>query len=155
MSYPKNRPSPDDPSYPHGERGYYWGHRCDVCKAGHRDKVREDRRKRAAAEPKRRAGVAGEMERTVRRELKGASNNQPPWVETLNLMAITLAIQIDNAAADETSKPQLLPALTAKLLVVLDRIKAAPMSKPGGMSGGGVGDEAEDFVNGLTKFDTP
>ncbi|UKA57515.1 hypothetical protein [Arthrobacter sp. FW306-2-2C-D06B] len=81
----------------------------------------------------------------MRRELKEAAAFLPPWVQTLHALAVRTARAIDNAPDDKLSP------LVARLVRVLDRIRAAgpvaPCPKPKS-----VGDEAEDFVNGLRKF---
>lgn len=86
----------------------------------------------------------------MRRELKGVADCTPPWVETLHDLALTNARAIDEAV--ESGKIQSLPGLQGKLLDVLDRIRTAAPPAAGAKPAPSVGDEAEDFVNGLTKF---
>ena len=140
-----------DPDFSHGANGYQNGCRCQTCREGQRLRIAEqrDKRRRAEAEPKPRAG---RVERTVRRELKGLTD-RPPWSETLHDLALLTARAIDQA--EEAGRVQSLPSLTARLLDVLDRLRPAgprPVRSGAPVS---VGDEAEDFVNGLPKLGGP
>lgn len=138
------------PDFPHGkELGYRKGCKCDPCRLAHKVKVQEDRASRKAKLPKEPPPPRGHMERTVRRELKEASACQPPWVQTMHALAIALAQQIDRATG-AGGKESVISPLTARLMQVLDRIRVAGPAK--GDTPAGVGDEAEDFVNGLTPM---
>lgn len=140
-----------DLGFEHGAKGYRNGCRCQTCRDGQRLRIAEQREQRKQATP---AATPphrpGKVERTVRRELKGVSDCRPPWVETLHDLALVTARAIDEAV--ETGKIQSLPGLQGKLLDVLDRIRTAAPPAVGAKSALSVGDEAEDFVNGLTKF---
>jgi len=138
------------PGFPHGkELGYRKGCKCDDCTLAHRLKAQATRRNAKARLPKEPPPPRGPMEKTVRRELKEASDCTPPWVQTLHQLAITLAQQIDKATRD--GRDAVVSPLTARLMQVLDRIKVAAPSRPGPQPAG-IGDEAEDFVNGLTPM---
>lgn len=139
------------PDFPHGkELGYRKGCKCDDCTLAHRLKAQATRRNAKARLPKEPPPPRGPMEKTVRRELKEASDCQPPWVQTLHALAIMLAQQIDRASA-EGGKESVISPLTARLTQILDRIRVPSPAKPGAQPAG-VGDEAEDFVNGLTPM---
>ncbi len=146
-----DRPIIADLGFEHGAKGYRNGCGCQTCRDGQRLRIAEQREQRRqatpAATPPRRAG---KVERTVRRELKGVSDCRPPWVETLHDLAIMNARAIDEAV--ETGKIQSISALQGKLLDALDRIRTAAPPAAGVKPAPSVGDEAEDFVNGLTKF---
>ena len=147
-----DRPVIKEPGFEHGAKGYRNGCGCQTCRDGQRLRIAEQRENRrqatgAATEPPHRPG---KVERTVRRELKGVSDCRPPWVETLHELAITTARAVDEAVKQD--KIQSLPGLQGKLLDVLDRIRSAAPVPAGAKPAPSVGDEAEDFVNGLTKF---
>jgi hypothetical protein len=137
--------------YPHGEeRGYARGCRCLDCTAAHTQRNRDVRAAKKAREATQPKHVRGQLEKTVRRELKNNSDCSPPWVETLHALAVLLAQQIDRAH-DDGGKESVISPLTARLYQTLDRIRVAAPAK-GSQSPAGVGDEAEDFVNGLTPM---
>lgn len=147
-----DRPIITDLGFEHGAKGYRAGCGCQTCRDGQRLRIAEQRENRRLATPAATPPVhrPGKVERTVRRELKGVSDCRPPWVETLHEMAILTAKAVDEAS--ESGKVQSLPGLQGKLLDVLDRIRTAAPPAPGVKPAVSVGDEAEDFVNGLTKF---
>lgn len=146
-----DRPIITESGFEHGAKGYRNGCGCQTCRDGQRLRIAEQRenRKQATA-PATPPHKAGKVEQTVKRELKGVSDCRPPWVETLHDLALTNARAIDEAV--ETGKIQSLPGLQGKLLDVLDRIRTAAPPAVGAKPAPSVGDEAEDFVNGLTKF---
>jgi hypothetical protein len=150
----KERPIIDLPDFPHGtEAGYNRGCGCDPCRLGRNKAVRERNARRAAAKsaepitnppiPHRR----GPVEKNVRRELKGNSDYQPPWHETLNELAIQISIQLDKAL--EFGPATLVSPLTAKLVLVLDRIRSQSPAVGGTPS---EADDVEAFVNGLSSI---
>lgn len=146
-----DRPIITESGFEHGAKGYRNGCGCQTCRDGQRLRIAEQRENRkqatpAATPPHR----AGKVERTVRRELKGVPDCRPPWVDTLHDLALVTARAIDEAV--ETGKIQSLPGLQGKLLDILDRIRTAAPPSVGAKPAPSVGDEAEDFVNGLTKF---
>lgn len=146
-----DRPIITESGFEHGAKGYRAGCGCQTCRDGQRLRIAEQRENRKQATP---AATPphrpGKVERTVRRELKGVPDCRPPWVDTLHELAVTTARAIDEAV--ESGKVQSLPGLQGKLLDVLDRIRTAAPPPPRPKTEPSVGDEAEEFVNGLTKF---
>lgn len=145
-----SRPIFDAPDFPHGTKGYRRGCGCEVCKNAHRMEANEyNASRRRTSKDGAAIRPAGPVEKNVRRELKEASGFTPPWVQTLHSMALDLARAVDDAA--ENGPKTLLSPLSGRLLDVLDRIRSvAPM--PRGSTNPDVGDEAEDFVNGIHKL---